>query len=326
MTIKAYTWETELLDQAQYAAQQARRTMETVFSPFDNPGLLERAYRYCERVTAYHSRTFHLASGLLPGAKRRAARALYAFCRRSDDLVDRSQAGEAHIAKELQLWRNRALGGGQISKEQGNSDPEALTLLAWTDTRHRYRIPQLYAEQLIQGIAADLGKVRYQTFDQLAQYCYGVASTVGLMSMHIIGFTGPEAIPYAIRLGVALQLTNILRDVGEDWRNGRFYLPLEELAAYHLTEDDIARGQVDDRWRTFMRFQLARARRLYEESWPGVEMLNQDGRFAIGAAAYLYRGILDEIEKLDYDNFNHRAHVSTLGKLGRLPGIWLAVR
>lgn len=198
-------------------------------------------------------------------------------------------------------------------------DPVAL---AWADTRTRYNIPVRYAEQLIAGVASDATITRYETFDELAAYCYRVASTVGLMAMHIIGYAGRRAIPYAVKLGVALQLTNILRDVGEDWRTGRCYLPQVELAAYGLSEADVARGQVDDRWRAFMRFQIGRTRTLYTEAMPGIALLDRSGRFAIAAAAELYRAILDDIESHDYDVFTRRAHVNAAGKLARLPGIW----
>jgi phytoene synthase len=171
-------------------------------------------------------------------------------------------------------------------------------------------------------VARDLRQKRYQTFEELTAYAYGVASTVGLMSMHIIGYSGAEALPYAIKLGVALQITNILRDVGEDWRAGRIYLPLEELAAFGLTDADVAAGRVDERWRSLMRFQIARNRRLYAEAMPGIKMLNSDGRFAVAAAGELYRAILGEIEAHDYDVFDRRAHVGAWGKLRRLPGIW----
>jgi phytoene synthase len=123
-------------------------------------------------------------------------------------------------------------------------------------------------------------------------------------------------------LGVALQLTNILRDVGEDWRVGRLYLPTDELAAFGLAEADLESGRVDERWRAFARFQIERNRRLYAEAWPGIAMLSKGGRFAAAAAGELYRAILDDIEAHDYDVFNRRAHVGTASKLGRLPGIW----
>ncbi|MBD3183007.1 phytoene/squalene synthase family protein, partial [Candidatus Poribacteria bacterium] len=179
-----------------------------------------------------------------------------------------------------------------------------------------------YAQQLIDGVARDLVLTRYSNFEELTEYCYGVASTVGLMVMYIIGFTGSEAIPYAIKLGVALQINNILRDVGEDWQNGRLYLPQDELSDFGLTENDIAAGKVDQRWREFMKFQINRNRQLYDEAIPGIGMLDADGRFSISAAAELYRGILEDIEANDYDVFNRRAYVSNWGKIRRLPGIW----
>jgi phytoene synthase len=181
-------------------------------------------------------------------------------------------------------------------------------------------------EQLIDGVARDLHQKRYATFAELAAYSYGVASTVGLMSMHIIGFSDSTAVPYAIKLGVALQTTNILRDVGEDWRAGRLYVPLEELSAYGLTEDDFGRGRVGARWRDFMRFQIDRNRQLYREARPGIPMLDPDGRLAIAAAADLYSAILTDIERHDFDVLNRRAHVTMGRKLRMLPGIWWRAR
>jgi phytoene synthase len=196
-------------------------------------------------------------------------------------------------------------------------------VMAWADARQRFGIPQVYAQQLIDGVARDLHQARYESFAELAEYSYGVASTVGLMAMHIIGFTNEDALPYAVRLGVALQTTNILRDVGEDWRRGRLYLPQAELREFGVTEDEIAQGRINDNWREFMRFQIERCRQLYAESLAGVAYLNSDGRFAITAAAELYQGILDDIEANDYDVFSRRAHLSMSAKLRRLPSIWL---
>lgn len=194
--------------------------------------------------------------------------------------------------------------------------------LAWADTRMNYNIPSGYAQQLIDGVARDMTQIRYSTFAELADYSYGVASTVGLMAMHIIGFKNEEAIPYAVRLGVALQLTNILRDVGEDWRNGRLYLPLEELERFGISEEQIANGIVNQNWKDLVDYQIARTHQLYDESWVGIRLLNADGRFAIAAAADLYRAILDEIIDNQYDVFSQRASVSKLGKISRLPAIW----
>lgn len=307
-----YAWELPLLSRAQEVYREAYHSLAAPDGQPAGDGQLRRAaYEHCARLTAVHSRSFHMASALLPPAKRRAARALYAFCRVSDDIVDESRE---QAAPKLAAWRARVLAPSPAADD--------LVALAWGDARARYGVPQEYAEQLLDGVGRDLQQQRYETFAELATYCYGVASTVGLMSMHIVGFTGPEAIPYAVKLGVALQLTNILRDVGEDWRAGRLYLPREELAAFGLTEDDLAAGRVDDRWRSFMRFQIRRTRRLYAEAWPGIGLLHADGRLAIAVAAGVYRAILDDIEAHDYDVFRRRAHVTTWGKLRLLPGLW----
>ncbi len=305
------SWEAPLLTWA-YTALEAPVSTQRVKTDGQT---LASAYRRCDQITRVHSRTFTLASALLPAPRRQAARALYAFCRISDDLVDAQDGAdsEQRLAR-LEAWRRRALADVP--------PPNEPVALAWADARACFAIPRGYAEQLICGVARDLCQSRYQTFDDLAAYAYGVASTVGLMAMHIVGFSSDEAIPYAVKLGVALQLTNILRDVGQDWRAGRLYLPQNELAAFHLTEADIASGSVDDRWRQFMRFQIERARRLYDEAEPGIALLNTDGRFAIAAAAGLYRAILDDVEARNYDVFNRRARVGALGKLQRLPAIW----
>lgn len=142
------------------------------------------------------------------------------------------------------------------------------------------------------------------------------------MSMHIIGFNSAESQRHAIKLGVALQLTNILRDIVEDWQRGRVYLPQTEFKQFGLSEADLDRGIVTNRWRDFMRFQIDRARHIYAEAQPGIDMLHKDGRVAVAAAATFYEAILDDIEAHDYDVFSRRAHVTKWGKLGRIPAIF----
>jgi phytoene synthase len=144
--------------------------------------------------------------------------------------------------------------------------------------------------------------------------------------MYIVGFQDNETVPYAIKLGVALQMTNILRDIGEDYLAGRNYLPRDEMVFFGIRESDVAEGKVTNRWRQFMRFQIQRTRDLYEESWPGVKLLEPEGRLAVAAASVLYSGILDEIEKNDYDVFSRRASLSLPEKLRRIPALWLKVR
>ncbi|GAB1420166.1 phytoene/squalene synthase family protein [Anaerolineales bacterium] len=303
------TWETSLLQRAYEAYDSPVMTGQLSFESH----LLEDAYLYCKQITKSNSRTFYMAASLLPEPKQAAVHALYAFCRSTDDLIDKWEGkGDPHQA--LNDWRLRLHKGAEAFY-----DPIPM---AWAHVQRNFELPHGYADQLIQGIETDLSKTRYKTFSELTEYCYAVASTVGLIVMHIIGFENEDALHDAIKLGVALQLTNILRDVGEDWRNGRIYLPLDELHSFGLSESDIEKGIVNDKWRRFMQFQIKRARQLYEESQAGIALLNRDGRFAIAAASCLYREILTEIENLDYDVFNHRAHVSTYGKIKRLPALW----
>jgi phytoene synthase len=308
-SLAIHEWENSLIEMAKAGLHQITRP--TTSSA--NTSLLTEAYAHCDNITRQHSKTFYMASALMPNTQRRAIRALYAFCRTCDDLVDNHPADSDPI-QNLEQWR--------MKTSRLNPDETDLIALAWHDTRLTHSIPSLYAEQLIEGVKMDFSHKRYQTFAELAEYCYGVASTVGLMSMHIIGFRHHHALAYAIRLGVALQLTNILRDVGEDYRMGRLYLPREELLTYGIREEDIAAGRVTENWRQFMKFQIGRARELYRTSLPGVKLLDKSGRFATYAAGILYARILDEIEKNDYDVFTRRAHTSTWTKLKNLPDIW----
>jgi phytoene synthase len=292
------------------------------FGTPDRPPLhLNEAYRACEALTRKHSRSFFLSTQLLPAEKRRAIRALYAFCRTSDDLVD--QPGQ-DIARALAKW--------VALVHAPHAPPDNAVLLAWHDTVARYGVPQALVDELLAGVAMDLSFSRYATFDELWRYCYRVASVVGLISMQIIGGQ-PGAESYAITLGVALQLTNILRDVGEDAARGRIYLPQEDLARFGVHEDELLAGcrepvawKSDARFRALMSYEIRRAHTLYEAAWPGIAMLNSDGQLAVAVAAEIYRGILARIVANDYDVFARRAHVSLPGKLLMLPRIWRRLR
>lgn len=306
-------WEQHLIS---LAGAEPHPSSRPFFSYWAGDAELQYAYKHAAAVTRAHSKSFYLASALLPEEKRSAVRALYAFCRTVDDIVDESSDYDREL--KLDYWRT-------VTKTASASTDD-LVALAWADALARYHIPRHYALQLIDGVARDLTQSRYQTFHELATYCYGVASTVGLMSMYIVGFKSNDAIPYAIKLGVALQMTNILRDVGEDFRNGRVYLPREDLLFYGISETDIELGKVTNRWRQFMTFQIDRTRKLYEESWEGVKMLDREGQLAIGAASVFYQGILDEIEKNDYDVFTKRASLSAWEKLRRVPSLWMRIK
>lgn len=276
---------------------------------------LTQAYEQCRQITRQHARTFYLSAHLLPAPMRIEMLALYAFCRLTDDIVDRPQA---QPQLRLRQWRLAA----RLRPEQ-QSDP---VMLAWSTVRDRRGIPQLYADELIDGVEQDLTRRRYDTFEELRRYCYLVASTVGLMSMYVIGFSDQRAFGYAIKLGIALQLTNILRDIGEDAANGRIYLPREELERFGYTEQELLEGRITPAFRQLMEFQIERADALYREGLPGIALLHPGGRFAITAAIQLYRGILGAIRANGYNVFSRRAHVSTANKLTRLPGLWLQSR
>ena len=274
---------------------------------------IDDAYAHTDWITRTHSKTFYLATALLSSDARRAIRALYAFCRATDDLVDNAGATRA----DVEHWR------AEVAKPWRAQHHPALR--CWALIRERYGVDVRYQNELIDGIALDLSQRRYATWPELERYCYLVASTVGLLSMPIIGLAQgvrvEEAAPYAIQLGIALQLTNILRDVGEDAERGRVYLPQSDLAAFNLTAGDILGGVHDGRFVALMRFEITRARALYEVALPGVALLSPAARPAVGAAALLYRAILNQIEAIDYRVHTQRASTSGAQKLLMLPRV-----
>jgi len=274
---------------------------------------LQTALTATEEVIRKHSKTFFFATALLPLPERLAIRSLYAFCRASDDLVDCAETTPA----DLEAWRAQV----DLPSER-QTDP---ILLSWALVREQYDIDRQYERELLDGIAMDLTFRPYPTWEALQQYCYRVAATVGLLSMPVIGLAPgvafEQAAPYAIRLGIALQLTNILRDVGEDANRGRVYFPLEDLSRFHLSVKDILDHVFDERFIALMRFEIQRARQLFDESLPGITLLSRAARPAVGAASFLYRAILDEIEAIHYRVHERRAHTSAWKKLRMLPKI-----
>lgn len=275
------------------------------------------AYLVARDITRDASKSFYLSTLLLPRRKRRAIQALYGFLRSTDNIVDDGGPGATLVA--LESWRARS--------RRPPEEQDHPVLLAWADTRDRCGVPQALAEELIDGVAMDLTIRRYASFAALERYCYCVASTVGLMCLHIVGCaderpaTLATARPYAIRLGLAMQLTNILRDVGEDARAGRIYLPLDELRAAGYGEDDLLAGRVTPAFRRLMGDQIARAQSHYDASLAGIPFLHRDSRFAIASAAAIYRGILPKIAANDYDVFTRRAHLTLREKLALLPRV-----
>ena len=268
----------------------------------DLAGLYERA----ARATAAGSKSFYFATRFFPPDLARAAHSVYWFCRTTDDLVDECSTVEEG-RRQLDAWQR----GFERAMEQGWSEEPVLAL--FLRALDQYRIPPEYPRDLILGMRMDLDGVRYETFDDLRVFCYRVASVVGLMMCHVIGFDPPEKIatakPYAVDLGIAMQLTNILRDVGEDLDRGRIYLPAEDLERFQYSEAMLRNRKFTPEFRELMKFQIARARRYYEEAAPGIPMIHRRGRFAVAIAADVYRKILHMIELNNYDSFSKRAVV-----------------
>jgi phytoene synthase len=280
---------------------------------------------HCAAIAKTHARTFTLASYLLPAEKRRAAYALYAFCRVADDLVDRATPGtEAALAGQLADYE-RQLGAALAGRPSGPVFRE----IAWV--AREYEVPPEPLFELLEGVGRDLHPSSYRSWRDLESYCEGVASSVGEMCTHVFGVPGgaearTRAVRYARTLGVAMQLTNILRDIGEDVHRGRCYLPEEDLAMFGLTPRDVLGNPAlsrDERWRPMMAFEVGRARALYAAAMPGIALLSHDAHRCARACATGYAGILNAIEAQGYDTLARRAR---LGRRARFAVLWDAWR
>lgn len=285
---------------------------------------LDESYELCRQITAKFSKTFYLGTQLMPMAKRRAIWAIYVWCRRTDELVD-GPGASLTTPETLDLWEKHL-------ESIFDGHPIDDLDVALVDTLARFPQDIHPFRDMIAGQRMDLYRSRYQTFEELELYCYRVAGTVGLMSTAVMGMDASlPTTPWdkdkkinfpteeAIALGIANQLTNILRDVGEDARRGRIYLPLEDLARFNYTEADLFNGVVDDRWRELMRFQIQRAREFYSSAERGIRVLSADIRWPVWTAMMLYSLILNAIERNNYDVFRYRAYVPTPCKLMCLP-------
>ncbi len=275
---------------------------------------------HCKAVTARHAKSFYFSSITLPPHKKEAAYAIYAFCRYADDLVDHAVDAEA-----------AAVAIGRVGREfdrivAGEAKELAFApAFAWAVAR--FGIPRQLFLELVRGVSMDLGPVRIADWEGLREYCYYVASVVGLMMSRIFELEDRKEEARAIDLGLAMQLTNICRDVREDYERGRIYLPANELSRFGVTEDHLAEGRVDTRFRDFMRFQIERARQYYRASETGIVALAQDGsQFTVWLMRYVYAGILDEIERQGYDVFRRRAATGTSQKFKLAIRAWRACR
>lgn len=281
-----------------------------------------------ELILATHARTsFNFAARFLPAPQRRAATDLYAFFRTLDDLVDNAGPGDPlAIQHEIDEWRGW-LTGARTSR--GPREPLAAKL---AETIERWQVPCSLFEHMLDGLEADLRPRELETDAELEAYCYQVASTVGCAMAHVLGASTPQALKAAEQLGMAMQITNILRDVGEDLDLGRVYLPRETLARFDLNRNDLIAmrqsraTQVDERYQALMCSEIDRARELYEHGLAGVWLLPSDCRLPIMLAARLYRELLAIIEGHDYDTLRRRASTTRLHKAREAVTCWLLVR
>ncbi len=289
---------------------------------------VKSAYDYCRKVTQRASKTFYWGSVFLPPPKRRAVWAVYALCRVIDDIVDEScvpaisrpghLVGSPSLENALAYWREslqRIYAGQRLD--------EHPIQLAWFDMLERFPVPVEPVLDLLKGVEMDLAVNRYETFDDLYLYCYRVAGTVGLLTSPIFGYSHEAALSHAVNLGVALQLTNILRDVGEDALLNRIYIPQDEMRRFGYSEEELKAGVVNKAFCELMRFQMARAEDYYQRSQSGISLLSADCRLAVRLSGTLYRRILDRIQTNNYNVFTKRARVPLKTKLAAASQYWL---
>lgn len=269
-------------------------------------------HEYCQDKAARSGSSFYYSFLFLPVQQRRAITALYAFCREVDDIIDEcSDIGLAH--NKLEWWRS------EIDNLYEDRAQHPVTM-ALQEALPHYELERAYFEEIIDGMLMDIDQHRYQSYAELTLYCYRVASAVGLLAAEIFGYQDRQTRKYAHELGLAFQLTNIIRDVREDAMRGRIYLPLDELAQFQVTEEQILAGQDSKNFRTLMQFQADRAHSLYRHAF---ELLPDVDRYAQRSGiimAAIYETLLREIEEDGLDVLHRRVHLTPLRKL------WIAWR
>jgi phytoene synthase len=290
---------------------------------------LRAGYVRCRSINAHHGRTYYLATLLLPPHKRPFVHALYGFARHVDDLVDdmSTRLRTSQRAERLEEWSADFL----ADLEWGStSDPVSRAVI---DTVQRWQIPTSYFADFLDAMRMDLTVSSYPTYDDLTRYMWGSAAVIGLQMLPILGRADPSTRwdvleSHAIDLGTAFQLTNFLRDVAEDLRRGRVYLPEESLRQFGVDRDRLARGRVDESIRNLLAWEIERARGLYASAAPGIELVEASSRDCLRAASTLYAEILDEIERADYDVFSGRVQVGLARRaavgISGLRGAWSA--
>ena len=268
---------------------------------------LRKSYAECKKLNAQHGKTYYLATLLLPPEKRPFVHALYGFARYADEIVDDLASTLTEDEKSLALhnW-----GQGVLSdiKEGKSHDHIGAALV---DTVNRFAIPINYFEAFLKSMTMDLTVTEYHTYEDLMEYVYGSAAVIGLQMVPILGALSSDAYIAAEKLGIAFQLANFIRDVGEDLDRGRVYLPITELQAHGVTRGMLEERVLTPQIKLALKFQIARVRDLQEQATPGIKLLSPESRACIEAASELYCGIVDEVEKIDYQIFRKRAKTST---------------
>jgi len=267
------------------------------------------SYDYCRSVARRRARNFYYAFAVLPRDKGDAMCAVYAFMRYCDDIADSAEL-DGDRGRMLEMWRSSL-----DSTARGDFSGSPI-LPAFHDTLRRFAIPVQYFHELIDGASMDLAIDHYDTFEQLYDYCYKVASVVGLVCIHVFGFERAEAKRYAEYCGIGFQLTNILRDLKEDIAQGRVYLPREDLCAYHYTADELRNQVRDDHFSSLMKFEVDRARGFYNAAMPLLRLVHDSGRPGLRVMIDIYSAILDKIERRGYDVFTSEVGLSRPEKIG----------
>jgi phytoene synthase len=276
------------------------------------------AQAYCTNLTKQSGSNFYYSFAFLPKTKREAMYTVYAFCKAVDSAVDEPPLG-SDPKEELRRWR------AELDLVYAG-DPTWPLMISLAHHARRLSIPKAYFEELIKGVEMDLATTRYRTFEELSLYCYRVASIVGLICLHIFGPTSAHAQDYAVDLGMAFQLTNILRDLGTDAEQGRIYLPQEDLARYGYSEADLLGRKESPHLHELIRFESQRARTYYTKAQAALASLPSKDRRALTVAEIMravYSRILQHIELPDHAVFGPRVRLSTSSRLAIAGGVWL---
>jgi phytoene synthase len=271
---------------------------------------LAGSYAHCRAVAKARAKNFYYSFVLLDPDRKNAMCAVYAFMRYCDDLSD--EPGATHTA--MDRWRDA------LAEALAGRPGSSPVWPAFLDTVERYKIPHQHFHDMIAGVASDLDRHVIRTFAELYEYCYRVASVVGLTTIHIFGFTTPEALPLAEKCGIAFQLTNILRDVKEDAELGRAYLPAEDLERFGVTEEELREGTRSERFGALMEFEIARAQRYYRESAPLLNLVQPQAKASLWALITIYSSLLDRIAESHYDVLRRRI------SLGVTEKVWIVAR